>query len=220
MVVVKGKGRTTKLGVSMVAVAVLSGGCGAGSSSADAAPDSLAVAPGASSPEQAGNAGNAATPLDPEAPSQYRPVVRNGKRPSPSVAAPPGGFSKAEPVKYPDGVSVRVDHVERSVERGEGPGVFPGRPQTAVSMTLTNGSARAIDLTQVVVTTTYGIRPRVASPVYTHPAAGDFYGVVQPGGTATATYVFAIPPGQAKTVRTMVDFDDVHAAAAITGFGG
>jgi hypothetical protein len=214
MIVMRCKGRTRQLSATMVAVAVLSGGCGAGSSSAVPATDSLAVAP-----EQAASAGSGAAPLDPEAPSQYRPVVRNGARPDPAVAAPPGGFTRAEPVRYPDGVSVRVDRVERTVERGEGPGVFPGRPQTAVSMTLTNGSARPIDLTQVVVTTTYGVRPRVASPVYAHPAAGDFYGVVQPGGTATATYVFAIPPGQARTVRTMVDFDDVHAAATITGLG-
>lgn len=219
MVVVKCKGRTRQLSVTMVAVAVLSAGCGSASSGAVPTTDSLAVAPAARSSEQVASAGSGAATLDPEAPAQYQPVVRNGRRPGPAVAAPPGGFSRTQPVTYPDGVSVRVDHVERSVERGEGAGVFPGRPQTAVSMTLTNGSARAIDLSQVVVTTTYGARPRLATPVYSHPSAGDFYGVVQPGGTATATYVFAIPPGHARTVRTMVDFDDVHAAATIVGSG-
>lgn len=67
------------------------------------------------------------------------------------------------------------------------------------------------------MTTTYGARRRVAAPVYDHPSAADFAEVVPPGGSATATYVFAIPPGQARTAVTRVDVDAAHTAATFAG---
>lgn len=202
-----------------VGLALLTAGCGTTvSGAADSAPrDTLTAAADSDAPVPAEAAQAGSPALDPLAPDTYRPVVRNGKQPRPSVVAPAGRFSPDAPVAYPDGVVVRVDRVSRSVEQGEGPGTFPGRPQTAFHVVFENRSARAVDLSQTVVTTTYGVRPRVASPVYSHPDAQDFSGVVPPGAAAEATYVFAIPPGQARTVRAVVDFDEVHAAATITG---
>lgn len=161
--------------------------------------------------------GGAAAPVDPAAPPTYQPVARHGQRPQARATANRGGFAPTAPVKYPDGVSVVVTKIARGTEQGQGPGVFKGRPHTAFTLTLTNGTARPLDLTQVVVTTTYGTPPEVAAPVYEDPAAADFSGTVAPGGTATATYVFAVPPAQARTAVTTVDFDDTHAAATFTG---
>lgn len=158
-----------------------------------------------------------AAPVDPVIPPSKEPVARKGPRPRPTVAANEGRFTAAAPANFADGVSMTVDKIIRGVEAGQGPGVFHGLPHTAITLTLTNNSARPIDLTQVVVTTTYGTPPRAASPVYGNSAAADFTGIVQPGGKATATYAFAIPPGQARSAVTTVDFDDVHVAARFTG---
>lgn len=197
-------------------LALLTAGCG-GIAADRATSDTLTAGAGSDAPAPADGPSAESLSLDPPAPATYRPVVRDGKQPRPAVVAPAGRFSADAPAAYPDGVVVRVERVSRSVERGEGPGTFPGRPQTAFHVVLENRSGQAVDLSQTVVTTTYGVRPRIASPVYSHPEAQDFSGVVLPGAAAQATYVFAIPPGQARTVRTVVDFDAVHAPATITG---
>ena len=95
-------------------------------------------------------------PLDPEAPSTYRPVSRHGKKPNPTIKAGSGGLSPASAVRYSDGVWLRVDRLRRGVEQSRGPGAFPGRDHTAVTLSLHNRSDTTIDLTQVVVTATYG----------------------------------------------------------------
>lgn len=156
-------------------------------------------------------------PVDRLAPSAYVPVIRHGNRPSPSVHARAGSFSPAGPATYTDGVSLTVNRVSHRVESGEGPGVFPGRPYTAVFLTLHNRSTKAIDLNQVVVTATYGSPARIASPVYEDPAANDFAGTVRRGGSASATYLFAIPPRGRAGVVMVVDFDGAHVAARFTG---
>lgn len=192
-------------------VAALTAGC----ASTAAAPDALVGEPGAAAPAPADAAQVAAPPADPEAPTTYRPVVRPGKAAA-SVHAAAARLAAGTPVRYPDGVAVTVERVARSVEQGQGTGAFPGRPLTAITLRLTNGSARPVDLSQVVVTTTYGQRPRIATPVYETAQAQDFAGAVAPGASTSATYVFSIPPGQAKKVSTWVDFDAVHGAASFS----
>ena len=79
----------------------------------------------------------------------------------------------------------RQDH--QLVRVGNGPGVFPGRPNTTISLQLKNGTSRAMSLTQVVVSARYGTPARLAPAVYNGPAAHDFSGVLAPGATASAT---------------------------------
>lgn len=215
MAVLEPRGRR-RTAAGLCVLALLSAGCASNAGNDDRASDSV-VAAGAGAPDAADEPAADGHYADPEAPAAYRPVVRDGKPGRATVAAAAGRFSRSAPVRYPDGVSVTVDSVTRRVEAAGGPGAFPGRKQTALTLTLTNGTARALDLTQVVVSTTYGARPRVAAPVYEHPSAADFSAVVPPGGSATATYVFAIPPGQARSAVTRVDFDGDHAAATFTG---
>ena len=192
-------------------VMALSAGCAAtGGADTAVAADSFAV--GAASPQQA----RAASPVDPEAPGTCQPVVRPGKATRPTLAAATGRLAAGTRVRYPDAVSVGVDRITSTVEKASGAGAFPGRPLTALALTMTNGSSHVLDLSQVVVTTAYGERPRTAAPVYGAADATDFAGTLTPRGTARATYVFAIPPGQAK-VSVRVDFDGDHAAATFTG---
>lgn len=156
-------------------------------------------------------------PADPTAPTSYQPIIRHGKRPSPHIKASLGGFSTAAPVRYPDGVTVSVKRVAHAVEKGRGPGVFPGRSHTLLTISLVNRSAQAVDLSQVVVTTTYGSPALVAAAVYEDASVRDFSGAVKPSASASATYAFALPAGRSSKVVTFVDFDGVHAAARFTG---
>src|SRR6478609_9742886 len=128
-------------------------------------------------------AGNptASTPEAAKAPPSAGPVIRNQTKPHPTVRAGQGGFSKAKPAQYADGVSVTVVPIKHGVEKGPGPGVFAGRANTTFSISLTNRSPRPIDVTQVVVTTTYGSPARQASPVYEDQAVSDFAGIVRSG---------------------------------------
>lgn len=174
-------------------------------------------APGGAGPGPDDEGGGVAAPADPAAPAVVKQVLRPGKPGRAKTSANRGGFTMTTPATFPDGVAVRVVKVTKSVEQGVGPGVFKGRPHTALTLSLTNGSPVPLDVAQVVVTTTYGSPPLVASPVYEDPNAADFTGTVAPGAVATATYVFAIPPAQARSAVTTVDFDNDHAAATFTG---
>ena len=160
-----------------------------------------------------------ATPqaIDAVAPTTYRPVQRGGKQAKPSVAAAAGSLAPASHVTYPDGVTLTVTGIKQSVETGAGPGMFPGRPNTAITFKIDNKSSKPIDLNQVVVTTTYGKPARIAAPVYNDKSALDFFGLLRPDATVTATYLFAVPVGQLSKVTTVLDFDGVHAAARFTG---
>jgi hypothetical protein len=157
-------------------------------------------------------------PLDPEALPSYKPVVRNGKKQERSVEAKVGRLSKAASVKYPDGVVLKVRRIAQGVEEEQGPGAFPGRPYTAISIVIDNRSTKIINLSQVVVTATYGSAPaRVAAPVYAESASKEFSGALPPGGTDTAEFAFAIPTEQSTEVVLTVDFDDVHHPATFSG---
>ena len=67
-----------------------------------------------------------------------------------------------------------------------------------------------------MVTATYGTPSRIAAPVYDGDAV-DFSGTVPVGGTATATYLFAVPPQGTARVAVAVDFDGAHVAANFSG---
>lgn len=147
----------------------------------------------------------------------YRPLMRGGKQVKPTVVGNRGGFSGSAPVRYSDKVTLTLSAIKHAVEAERGPGTFPGRPQTAFSLTLKNGSTRSIDVSQVVVTTTYGSPARLAAPTYEFPSVRDFSGVVAAGDSASAVYAFAIPADQAGQVVTVVDFDALHVPATFTG---
>lgn len=186
-------------------------------STTSAVPAAVPTAKADSGVPEPARAPEAAKPVDPIAPPTYGPVLRHGKKPQPKVRAGKGGFAPTAPATYPDGVSIKVDRIKHGVEKGQGPGTFPGRANTVLSITLTNRSTRPIDVNQVVVTTMYGAPARIAAPVYEVAGVRDFAGSVQPGGSATATYAFAIPTKQAKKVVTIVDFDGVHVPAELAG---
>ncbi len=120
-------------------------------------------------------------------------------------------------MKYSDGVVVTVDTFKKGREAGQGPGVIDGRPYVGFDIRIDNKSSRVIDLSQVVVTVTYGTPARVAAPVYEDPAAQDFTGTVSRNSKASAAYFFAVPLADRENVSVIVDFDGAHAAAVFSG---
>lgn len=212
--------RPWRLFAGLVSLVLVCSACSTAAQSAGHSTPSSAAPPSSSAPSSEPDAKSktkVAKPADPPAPATYRAVVRNGKRPTPTVAAAQGSFSKSRPVTYPDGISLAVTKVVQSVEKGFGPGVYPGRPHTALSLLVTNKSTRSITLNQVVVSAAYGSPARLASAVYEDPAAKDFAGSVKPGASATATYVFSISRASLSSVVCTVDFDSVHVAARFRG---
>lgn len=213
--------RTARVGVGWTALAagllLAVGGVCAGCAAAGSTAGATSSAAGAASSADVDLAAvQQQALLDPAAPPSPAPVARDGKAAGPRVQAATGGLSATKPVSYPDGVSVTVDRIRRGAEAGDGPGEFRGRQYTALALSLTNGSAAAIDLNQVVVTASYGTPARIAAPVYDDDAV-DFSGTVPAGGTATATYLFAIPPQGTAQVAVSVDFDGDHVAAGFSG---
>ncbi len=158
-----------------------------------------------------------AKPSDPVAPPTVPPVIRNGLPGRQAISANTGGLSPLATVTYPDGVSLQINGIRTGTEQSDGPGQFPGRAYAVVDLSLENQSAQPIDLTQVVVTATYGTPARIASPVYGNSDAKDFSGTVNSGGTSSATYLFAVPVDQRGVVVLTVDFDANHVAATFTG---
>jgi hypothetical protein len=210
-----GSGPITALVVTFV---LLCSACGAGSIPAVPATDPTA------SPSRPAGDGSGRTeaekvpsPPDPTAPSTYRPMTRQGKKANPTIRAGSGRLSRAATVKYSDGVLVRFDGLRHGVEQAEGTGAFPGRAHTAFTLSVLNRSPQTIDLTQVAVTATYGSPARIAQAVYDDSAVRDFGTRVPPGGSASATYAFAIPRDRLGSVGLTVDFDNRHAAARFAG---
>ena len=138
----------------------------------------------------------ASRPADPEAATAMTPVTRGGPAPLVKTKALAHGKHVAVLVTLPIRTASPFELTTSATvsSNGQGPGVFHGRAYTAVTLVVSNGSPAAVDLNQVVVTATYGSPALVASPVYEDPRAQDFSGVAAPGGSASATYVFAIPP--------------------------
>ena len=158
--------------------------------------------------------------VDPLAPRTDAAPVRTAEAPPARMSAGSGRFAVTAPVRFADGVVVTVESVKKGAEDGKGPGVIPGRSYVGYNVRIVNKSTRAIDLSQVVVTMTYGEPARVASPVYQDPTARDFAGTVTPGAAASAVYFFAVPVQDRGKVSTSVDFDPTHAAAVFSGAVG
>ncbi|MGI3786415.1 MAG: hypothetical protein ACRYG2_37200 [Janthinobacterium lividum] len=119
---------------------------------------------------------------------------------------------------WADGVTLSVVQVRQAVTADVGPGSIPGRPETVVSLQVSNGSNRAIDLFQVLVSMPYDTAPpRLAAHVYDE-GTYEFAALVPPGGSAQATYGFAVPAGRSADLT--VDLDGNHTIGTLQGVAG
>lgn len=165
-------------------------------------------------PDEPSTSGTASPVPDPVI-GTYVPILRNGKPPKPTVPAKAAPFDGV--VRWQDGLRLDIVSVEQGKVEGHGPGVIVGEPSTALTLRMTNGSGRTVSLNGVVVTMLYGPDQRQARPVYDDADARDLTGVLRPGRSATAVYIFSVPRSELDQLRMYVDFDGVHTVALFRG---
>ena len=188
-----GRAPARAAGLATVAALVL-GACSGGGARPDAAANGAADGGG---PAPAGGTGPAtddatgapgATPSPSEAPSEAPgPTPLGTVSPSVRRTLPPARPSVPVTVA-PSARAVLVGSREVTVE-ARGPGEIGG-PAIAVTLAVTNPSARRLSLRAVAVTAEIdGQEAEVA----TAPPAAPLGGVLAPGATVRAVYVFVVP---------------------------
>jgi hypothetical protein len=169
----------------------------------------------------------AATPGEQTEPTATVPPSPVTEQPAASVVAREGVAASARTVRasaadfataaeWSDGASVRVTDARQQVTSGRGPGERAGQPQTVFALELTNGSGAPLDLNSVIVQAVYGGARAQASPLYDAETV-DFSGTLEPGGTGTAVYSFAVPADQVGDVLLSVDVDGYRFPAVFAG---
>lgn len=155
---------------------------------------------------------DASRPPDPEAPATVRPAQRPGST-GQRVGLDTATRTRAT---WRDGLVLTVSDVRRSTTSGRGRGSMPGSPQTTLTLTLDNRSARPVDVSRVVLTLPYGSGSRrLAQRVYDDQTT-DFSGVVERGARLRAVYAFVIPSDR-SSADLVVDLDGIHTLATLPG---
>lgn len=142
-------------------------------------------------------------------------VGRQGDTTTPTVSAKPAPPTGT--VGYSDGVTLKITEVTFAAETAEGPGSFPGREYARITLTLTNGSSKPIDLGTVVPTLLNADGAALPKVYAAEANVTDFSGIVAPGKTAKGVYAFAVPADARDDVVLVVDFDAAHTSAVFRG---
>lgn len=148
--------------------------------------------------------------------SRGAPVVkRPGEKPlNERAKAPVVPFTDAATFK--DGVKLTTGNFARGTVTSEGRGIITGAPYVVLTISLTNDSKKALDLSTVVVTLKYGEEKNVAAPLYDDVTVQDFTGSLAPGSSVSAAYAFQLPTDVSEA-DLYVDIDGEHAPATFSG---
>jgi hypothetical protein len=184
--------RTAALAIGIAALMLT--GCAAtpalsSSQSGKAAAASAAANP---DPEPTGSEKNGAKPGFVDTVDGAPRVDRAGqKKAADRLTATRATFAKA--AKYPGGISLTADDFSRGNVHSQGTGIITGAPYIVFKLSLHNGSMKAVDVSQVVVTLKYGPDATAAAPLYDDVPAKDFSGQIQARSSETSTYAFLLP---------------------------
>lgn len=107
------------------------------------------------------------------------------------------------PASFGTGLSVRVAAISHGRVTDTGPGSLTGRPTVQFTLRLTNKSSKAISISGVQVSTTYGSNATPGTPT-TPSSGGPFTGTLKPGASQTGVYAFAIPVSDQHDVALTV----------------
>jgi hypothetical protein len=113
------------------------------------------------------------------------------------------------------GLSLRVTRLEQVRGVAHGPGEVAG-PAVRMTVRLTNRSTEGISLESVVLAVSYGADQTPASPLH-GPGGRAFSGTLEPGASATARYVYAIPDAGRDRVRMVASYTGDAPAVALAG---
>ncbi|MEH0110277.1 hypothetical protein V6N00_11245 [Tersicoccus sp. MR15.9] len=128
-----------------------------------------------------------------------------------SSAASPSGTERQLPPAAPDAVvsaSGGLRFALTKVEAVDGKAVMPGEiagPSVRVTVTVTNGGGRPVDLDLFAVNAYVG-KDAVPARTVVEPGGRPFSGTLATGRTASGIYLFTIPRDQRDQVRVTVNY--------------
>ncbi|GIG38662.1 hypothetical protein [Cellulomonas phragmiteti] len=142
------------------------------------------------------------------------PEPGDGSAPAPGElpTMPPVGFADA--ADFGTGVTAEVVRVDPIEAEGRGPGELSG-PALAFRVEVSNDSAAPVDLASVTVNVT-DAAGAPGAPLSGPPAA-PFTGAVDPGGSATGTYVFLVPDAARDQVVLEVSYSTDASVVVFSG---
>lgn len=194
------------LALGVIALATIAGAC----SSDDGAADATTTTEASSATTEAPST-PAETPDEAATPTTA---------PDGAVVAPGAAPGELEAVgldataDFGNGVTARLTSIESTEAEAELPGEVAG-PAVRVTVEMTNGSDQPVALDNVgVILTTAGGDPMF---LITHPDAVAFSGAVEPGASATGTYLFTIAPEDRADARLTVKHSADSPTAIFTG---
>lgn len=135
--------------------------------------------------------------------------------PTPTVATATIGKT----FTYTDGLEVKVSSAVRFTPSDTSAGAQPGQAGVLVTVSVTNGTGAAFDLTLVQVNFYAGAAGNQGTSVYdsAQDLGTGLSGSIPPGHTATAKYAFAAAPADLGNVVVQVKPDFNHNPASFEG---
>ncbi|MFI8633273.1 hypothetical protein ACIGEP_11810 [Microbacterium sp. NPDC077663] len=152
------------------------------------------------------------TPIDPDAPAPVPSEDADAPTTAPRVDVEKGAID--EPIALSTGLVIELDSVSATSVEAKTPGEVSG-PAVIVRLTARNDSSEVADLDSAVVTLTaadgeYGIGT-TAGP--NTPLAGD----LEPGDSASGSYVFMLDPAANRAVTVSVNYSAGEPVAEFSG---
>lgn len=140
--------------------------------------------------------------------------------PSPAPPAVAGPIAFGQPWEWEDGMSATVVSAAQ-FEIGEYSfGAQPGQIGVTVTVTFTNNSAAAVDLTLAQVELRAGAAGLTASSVYDSSIGDQVSGTIAPGQSASGQWGFGINPGDLGALSVVVTPSWSYEDGLFTGAAG
>lgn len=124
--------------------------------------------------------------------------------PAPGETTSPQPVPIESPGTITQGLTAQIVGIEAVDGVAEGPGEVSG-PAIRFTVTITNGTTAAVDLSATVVTVDFGTDRAPAGQLY-EPGASPMPTTVTAGASVSGVYVFTIPLDQRGLVNITVDY--------------
>ncbi|QCB94433.1 hypothetical protein [Cellulomonas shaoxiangyii] len=205
--------------VAVVVAVALGRGPGGGAPGADgsrvpSAPSTGSAAGATGGTGDPSDAGAAAGPtgVAPASPASDAPAAQDPAEPD---AVPTATVAVDAVAQLAEAVTARVSAWEAVTGEAVQPGEVGG-PALRVTVEVVNGTPAALDLRGAVVNLYHGPQATPAVAL-TQPGGSPLPAGVEPGATATGTFVFAVPPADRDDVRVELDARAVGPVLVFTG---
>ena len=198
---------------AVIVVVVVIGVVSAANSPKNAATTSSAAVPTGSASASASAAASSSPTASPSPAASSTPT-----RTTPAAAATPQPTKTATisaPTAIVKSLTAKVTTMEAVQGKANGPGEVAG-PSVRFTITITNSTGKAVDLSNTVVYAYYGADAAPATELE-QPGGKAFPASVATGSTATGVFVFNIPTASRSKVLVTVDTSVHNPVVAFRG---